>query len=183
MNRYEILIGKPLPPPEPEPPPSPVREIIIGSRGKGKTFELVNCIRKRVDKENVCPVVGTYHKDVHIRDVLGEYQGRVRLVPGSALDIRHLCGVREFYFDDIDLVRGYSRYNTPNLKELSERCAFDGKEEVIVTCDTIDICRYLEIGKDRIPYKVQVGRDLWDIVEVPRQDRSAMYNFSPPLLY
>jgi len=54
VNRYEILIGKapPFEPPEPSEPPEPpkVREILVGKRRVGKTSELINCIRKTVDK-------------------------------------------------------------------------------------------------------------------------------------
>lgn len=170
MNRYEILIGKKLPPEPPKPPEPPrIREILIGKRRSGETFELVNYIRKAVDK-GITPLVCVSHPRDYIIQMLGNYARRVHLIPEE--DFRreeYYSRTEDIYYDDITLFRYCEKGNSIEIKDLSFDRRFVEKQEIIVTCDTAEMQKYCQIsGIDSMPMRLRIGFDVWEVVPIPR---------------
>jgi hypothetical protein len=165
VNRYEILIGK-EPPPEPPklPEPRKVRELLIGKRRCGKTTELVNCIRKKIE-EGIDPVVCVTHPKSYMEERLGSLKRFVYLISEERFKGEGLHGlstsnnVKAFYFDGIDLVRFRKEddFDTPfGLEKYSFDRRFVEIPEIIATCDTAEMHRYCQFAQfDYMPEKLK----------------------------
>lgn len=181
MNRYEILIGKELPPEPPKPPPK-VREILLGKRRSGKTFELLNCIRKTVEK-GITPLVCLSHKPDYFLDMAGELREHFFLTDSYRLerDCRSLGGVKVFYYDDFDLVR-FRREEDPSRPFGLEKYSLDRRfvemDEIVVTCDMQEMHRYCQFS--RVPPRFKVGFNTWEVVDIPRRSNEMLYSIDKP---
>jgi hypothetical protein len=189
MNRYEILIGK-EPPPEPPEPPK-VREILLGKRRSGKTFELIDYIRKTVVK-GITPLVCLSHKPDYFLEMLGSLVDHVYLTSAERLgrDYRGLLGdIKVFYYDDFDLVRfrkedffDCQRRNSRPSSQL-EKYSLDRRfvemDEIVVTCDIAEMRRYCQISYlDYMPSKIKVGFNTWEVVDISRRSNDMIYTFN-----
>ncbi len=171
MNRYEILIGKILPP-EPPKPPTPVREILIGKRRSGKTLELINCIRKTV-KKGITPLVCVHHKPDYFLDMAGELRHHFHLITKDGLErgCRGLGGIKVFYYDDFDLVNFYKSVFHDiqfGLEKYSLDRRFVEMDEIIVTCDMQEVHRYCQVTQMEMPAKIKLEEESLEITPLKR---------------
>ena len=186
MNRYEILIGKELLPEPPKLPPKPlkVREILHGKRRSGKTFELINCIRKTVVK-GITPLVCLSHKPDYFLEMLGSLVDHVYLISAEGLerDRRGLGDIKVFYYDDFDLVRlpseKSSLRNPFGLEKYSLDRRFVEMDEIVVTCDVQEIWKYRQISYlDYMPEEIRAGFNTWKVIDIPRRSNDMTYIFN-----
>ncbi len=185
MNRYEILIGK-APPPEPPEPPEPdkVREILLGKRRAGKTYELINCIRKTV-KKGITPLVCLSHKPDYFFQMAGALINHIYLTDPHRLgrDCRGL-GDKVFYYDDFDLVQFRKTDERPfGLEKYSLDRRFVEMDEIVVTCDVQEMRRYCQFFQlDSMPSEIKVGFNTWKVIDKPRRSNDIPKTFNQSYL-
>lgn len=191
MNRYEILIGKELPPvpPGPDLPENSVRKILLGKRRAGKTEELINCIRKTVEK-GIIPLVCLSHEPNYFLSRIGALRDHIYLTSQERLgrECRGLGNIKAFYYDDFDLVQFRKvNFDTPfGLESYSLDRRFVEMDEIVVACDMMEMYRYCQsqshltgcTGLDPVPSSFKVGFNTWEVVDVPRRSNDMLYTFN-----
>jgi len=183
VNRYEILIGKEPPPGPPDPSEQGIREVLIGKRRAGKTRELIECIRKTVEK-GITPLVCLSHKEDYFIQMAGSLISQIYLTSPDRLgrESRGLGELKVFYYDDFDLVpfRRSGFHEGPfGLERYSLDRRFVEMDEIVVTCDLQEMHRYCHCYHlDSVPSSIKVGFSNWEVVDIPRRSKDVMYTFN-----